>query len=88
MVCAGAIEEEKMNEIIGDYLEVELINQGEKTNVYLVINRTYSTSIGRIKWNPGWRQYCFFSEGAIILSAGCMKDICKFIDKLMAERKQ
>lgn len=83
----GLEQENKMIEIIGEYLEVELIDKGEKTNIYLASNRKWGSILGRIKWNGNWRQYCFFPESSTVFSVGCMQDICKFINKLMEERK-
>jgi len=76
-----------MKEIIGEYLEVELISHREKTNIYLILNRKYNISIGQVKWHNYWRQYCFFPNSETIFSSGCMKDLVAFIDKLMEEHK-
>jgi hypothetical protein len=76
-----------MREVIGEYLEVELITEGEKTNIYSILNKNFNISLGIIKWNGKWRQYCFYPESERVFSIGCMQDISKFIIKLREERK-
>lgn len=62
------------------YIRMVKIADKPKTSVWEVQNKTGEYSIGIIKWNPGWRQYCFFPDNGIVFSVGCLKDICEFIE--------
>lgn len=70
------------------YIRFYELIRGKKTSVWACQNRKHGTILGAVKWNAPWRQYCFFSEREIILSAGCHRDIADFIDQLMRERKE
>ncbi len=77
---------------MGDYKYIAIqetipVNKSRKTKVWDVINRVHGVYIGIIKWYGAWRQYCFFTQGGIILSAGCMPDIEGFVKEQMDERK-
>lgn len=72
----------KNEEQIGEYLIAILKQDTGKTLIYKILNINNQISLGLIKWNPAWRQYCFFPESDCIFSTGCMNDIIKFIDKL------
>lgn len=61
--------------------------KGRKTDVYSVVNHD-DIKLGTIKWYGAWRQYCWFSEGKIILSVTCLDDIANFIVDLKEERQK
>jgi len=67
------------------YITIVKIRDLPKTSIYEVQNKKGDYSIGIIKWNAGWRQYCFFPDGDTVYSVGCMKDICEFIQSLRGE---
>lgn len=64
------------------YIHFKKIEDKPKTSVWSCRNNSGDYQIGVVKWNPGWRQYCFFSEPDMVFSIGCMEDICKFIKTL------
>lgn len=64
------------------YIRMVKIADKPKTTVWEVRNKTGEYPIGIIKWQPGWRQYCFFPNDAIVFSVGCLKDVCDFINEL------
>jgi hypothetical protein len=68
------------------YIRMEKIRDLPKTSVWEVQNKSGEYSIGIIKWNPGWRQYCFFPDPNTVYSNGCLKDIIEFIASLQEER--
>lgn len=70
------------------YIEFVFVEAKTATNVYAVRNIEHDYWIGIIKWYGGWRKYTFFTNGSIMLSSGCMKDIVKFIETLMNARKE
>jgi len=48
--------------------------------------------LGDVRWDNGWRQYCWFQEdGGIVgptkMAASCLDDISHFIKQLMDARK-
>ncbi len=54
-----------------------------KTQIYGCRNRKGNDNLGVVKWNAGWRQYCFYPKvGMLIFSAGCLSDISDFITTL------
>ena len=68
------------------YIHFMKIEDKPKTSVWSCRNNSGDYQIGIVKWNPGWRQYCFFPESDMVFSVGCMEDIGKFIGTLK-ERK-
>lgn len=64
------------------YIYFKKIEDKPKTSVWSCCNNSGDYQIGIIKWNPGWRQYCFFPEPDMVFSVGCMEDIGKFIKRL------
>jgi hypothetical protein len=69
------------------YIMMEKLEQKQKTSVWGVKNNHGDYFIGSIRWNPGWRQYCFFPDNEIVFSVGCLKDICEFIVELRKEEQ-
>ncbi len=51
-------------------------------------NNRSGDELGKIRWYPAWRQYCFFPTRPAIYSAGCLKDIDRFISALASEINQ
>jgi len=72
--------------MVKKYIEFNLVEQKEKTQVYAVRNINEQLILGYIKWNCAWRQYCFFPESKTLFSRECMSDVINFIDGLMIER--
>lgn len=62
---------------------------GKKTLTFEVWNHHTNEYLGRIKWDRGWRQYCYFTPDSVYkFSKGCLNDIAHFIDQLMKVRKK
>jgi len=68
------------------FVEVE---KKPKTIVISVQSKCDETELGKIKWHPSWRHYCFFPTTNIetVHSDRCLLDISEFITKLNEEHK-
>ena len=64
------------------YIRMVKIADKPKTSVWEVQNMKWEYSLGIIKWNPGWRQYCYYPDNELVFSAGCLRDIVSFIAEL------
>ena len=71
------------------YIQFDLVQQKEKTQIYAVRNIKSQLILGYVAWHCGWRQYCFGPTlmQETIYSEGCLKDIADFIKQLMDARK-
>lgn len=58
-----------------------------KTEVWLVMNRSYGLEIGVIKWYSPWRQYAFFPADGSIWNRDCLEYVNDKIDTLMRIRR-
>ena len=52
-----------------------------KTKVYWVKDKN-NIEIGLIRWNTGWRKYCFYPEKFTVFDSNCLNEISGFMDKL------
>jgi hypothetical protein len=68
------------------YIKMVKIANKPKTTVWEVQNKRGDYSLGIIKWNPGWRQYCYFPDDKLVFSVGCLQDICLFITELRSKQ--
>ena len=77
-----------MPEVIGEYLQVERWppEPTRKTHRWSILARRSGATLGIIVWGGSWRQYIFEPSGATTYSAGCLRDIARFIDRQMARR--
>jgi len=64
------------------YINFIKVADKPKTSVWHCNSNSGDYIIGIVKWNPGWRQYCFFPENETVFSNGCMQDISNFIVEL------
>lgn len=64
------------------YISFFLIEQKPKTNVYECRNNKSGVALGIVKWNPQWRQYCYFPSCQAVYSKGCLEDINSFIGSI------
>jgi hypothetical protein len=79
-------EKFKMIKIL-KYISFVKIESKGKTEIYNIINNNSSCILGVIKWNCGWRRYCFYPQGDTIFSVDCLEDIINFTNDLMEKRK-
>ncbi len=74
------------------FLEFKEIEKKTKTSVFEVSSKTSGnirgTTLGTIRWMPHWRRYTFYPYGLTTLDSSCLKEIGKFIDTLMVERRK
>ena len=63
------------------------IEDKPKTSVWDCKNSKYGSRLGVVGYEPGWRQYCFYSVGDVVFSVGCLDDIKHFIGQLEQLRK-
>lgn len=77
---------EKMSE----WLEFKEIEKKPKTNVYSVVSKCDGSELGKIKWYPSWRHYCFFPtlKFETVHSDRCLLAISQFITKQNEDHKQ
>lgn len=57
-----------------------------KTSVWECRNNSSGHELGVVKWNSGWRQYCYFPTVQAVYSSGCLNNISEFISTIMQER--
>lgn len=72
------------------YIEInttETPPAGRKTRIYFILNRKTGCEIGRIKWLPQWRQFCFFPDHYSVWSKGCLVDVAEAIGKAKAHHE-
>jgi len=60
---------------------------GRKTQVVAVISKRHGYTLGFIRWYGPWRQYVFHPESETLFNTGCLVDIQRVIDDLMAARR-
>jgi len=68
------------------YLNYTEVGNTGKTKLVGVGNN-YGEKLGYIKYHSPWRKYIFSPITDSLYDTSCLKDICDFIDELMAERK-
>lgn len=63
------------------WLSFELAERKLKTNVYDVISKHSECILGKVKWYPYWRNYCFFPTTLIetVHSDRCLLLIGNFV---------
>jgi hypothetical protein len=54
--------------------------EGRKTPIYHIETIDGTIYLGRIKWFPAWRKYCFFPEEDTIWDVKCLEEINKAIE--------
>ena len=69
------------------YIHFEKVADKTKTSVWSCLNNHYGTELGRVKWYPQWRWYCFFQTVFAIYSDGCLDDISDFLKQVNQRHK-
>lgn len=70
------------------YIEFNILEKKEKTDVWQCINIKYGTILGIIKWYYPWRQYIYYSMSSdIFYSKSCHDDISDFLDQVNKNKK-
>lgn len=69
----------------GTYIEFVAQARNSKTAVFGV-RTAHSGLIGTVKWCR-WRRYAFFPEAETMFDALCLREIVRFLDDLMGERR-
>lgn len=67
------------------YIEMVLVKELKKTSVWDIRSKRHGYNLGQVKWNPRWRQYCFYPNDATVFNSDCLKSITAFVEKLSKE---
>lgn len=72
---------------IGKYLSAENIkNQnGGSSRIWRIRNRGGGDELGLVTYYPRWRQWVFDPEYSTTYSAGCLREIADFLDRIKQE---
>ena len=75
MVTARTIE-------LGKYMIAEIgIIEGRKTPIFKLFNKQDERIfLGEVKWNSGWRKYCFYPAEETLYDSICLLELVNFID--------
>ncbi len=71
-----------MNNLEYEYIEFGEIPSEGKTKKFICTNKKSDDILGKVRWYPSWRQYCFFPAENIVFSKGCLNDITDFLEKI------
>jgi len=63
-----------------EHLIFVIAEEKPKTKVWEVMSKTQNSILGKVKWHPAWRQYCFFPKAETLWSNGCLNDIVVFLN--------
>lgn len=64
------------------YIYFEIARENPKTTVWFCRNNRSNGVLGVVKWDSGWRQYCFFTESGCKFSGSCHVDIADFLEQV------
>jgi hypothetical protein len=77
-----------MSESLGSYMVAEeMPNPGRKTRRWSVTARSGGT-LGIVQWYGAWRQYVFQPGTMSEFSAGCLRDLAAFLERVNREHGQ
>ena len=63
------------------------VKQPKKTKLVAVMSKEHGEWLALIKWHPSWRQYVFKPLHDTIWNPSCLREVCRYIEKLMQERR-
>lgn len=73
---------------LGKYMDVlEITLPNRKTHTYQLKSKQ-GDSLGEVKWNPGWRKFCFYPVNDTVFDDKCLVDLIEFIQKLNLIHKE
>jgi hypothetical protein len=72
-----------------EYVCFELLGRSRSgiTERWSCRNRRSGAELGVVKWYAPWRRYCYFPTAQAVYSAGCLRDVADFIDRLAKAKK-
>jgi hypothetical protein len=72
------------------WLDFVMVEQLPKTKIYLVVSKCSGDALGKVRWYPPWRHYCFFPTLSFetVHSDRCLLSISKFVTNLNNEHKK
>lgn len=77
-----------MSERIGKYLQVEHHPpHGERKTSGWTVLANDGGMLGIVRWYGPWRQYTFEPSAGTVFSAGCLKDLTAFLERVNREHK-
>jgi len=76
-------------EKIGKFIEIRRLprSEGRKTVCWIVRSARSRAPLGVIAWRSGWRQYVLEPELHTVWSAGCLRDVAAFLDRVKGVRE-
>ena len=69
------------------YLEFTQFADTGKTTKWNCHNKSSGTILGKIKWHPAWRRYCYFPIIHAVYDITCLNDISDFLEQLWQKKK-
>lgn len=70
-----------------EYLRFRKFKYSHKKTFNIDVDNKEAMTLGIIKWHNHWRKYVFEPFSSTIFDSSCLKDITKYIDELMEDRK-
>lgn len=72
---------------VNKHLHFNEIKDTGKTKVWEIQNSHQGCLIGIIKWNGGWRKYCFYPYDETVYDSRCLDRIVEFMNEQMEARR-
>ena len=73
---------------LGEYMTAKVVKRTDKTEFWMVESAHHDgVVLGFVKWNPAWRQYCFFPHEETVFSVGCLREIENLVEGLNKKHK-
>jgi len=88
IIKVDEIKDEPIDLIESKYLTFDRVKYDGKKTFNIDVSNKDGVGLGIIKWHPGWRRYAFFIASGMFFDSECLKDITKYIDQLMSDRKK
>ena len=74
----------------GKYLTYSLKGKSKTgiTTIWEISNTDDGSILGEVRWNRSWRQYCFYQNPEIVMSASCLIEIADFLQRQTKEQRK